>query len=403
MAQQLHIAIDGNEANTDHRVGSNVYAFKLLEELEFISRDQEVVFTVLLASDPVEDMPESRSGWQYRVIKPKLLWTRLALPIHLGLHKDSYDLLYTPGHYGPWYSPVPYVSSVMDTAYLTHPKYFKWKDRIKLEKWTKHSVDHAQHVITISDHSKENIQQHYDRAPNDISIIPPAPVEAQQQRFTKEQVSQTKKRLGIEGPFILHLGTLQPRKNLVRLIEAFEKLSRRIVSQEIVEEEKERRTQLSDFAGLQLVLAGKPGWLTEKLERRLEQSPFKDRIVQTGFITAESKEILLRDAETLAMIGLSEGFGIPAIEAINRNTIPVIADNSSLPEAIGPGGIHVNPLDTNSIADGLERALLMTVRDEREILTAGKQYIENFSWEGSAKKLLTLLKKQANKAMNKNG
>ncbi len=197
---------------------------------------------------------------------------------------------------------------------------------------------------------------------------------------------------------MLHLGTLQPRKNLVRLIEAFEKLSRRIASQEIVEEEQERRTQLSDFAGLQLVLAGKPGWLTDELERRLAQSPFKERILQTGFVTAESKEILLREAETLAMVGLSEGFGIPAIEAINRGTIPVIADGSSLPEAIGPGGITVDPLDTNSIADGLETALLMTVRDTREKIAAGKAHIQQFTWKRSAETLQSILHREASTA-----
>jgi glycosyltransferase involved in cell wall biosynthesis len=395
-SKKIHLAIDGNEANAAARVGSNVYAYKLLTQLEQLTRERDdITCRILLADTPREDLPAARDGWRYCAVRPSPLWTRLGLPLHLWLHRDNYDLFYTPGHYGPMLSSVPFVSSVMDTAYLTHPEYFKLSDRLKLQWWTGQSVRRAQHIITISQHSKRSIQDLYQRRAEDISVVPPAPVSAEQQRFTQEEKDQTLERLRIEKPFLLHLGTIQPRKNIQRLIEAFEKISRRIASQEVVEEDKQNRTQLSDFAELQLILAGKPGWMTEGIQERIETSPFRDRIIQTGFIADESKEILLRETEAVLMVGLSEGFGIPAIEAINRNTLPIIADNSSLPEAVGPGGIPVDPLDTDSIADGMERTLLMTVREERELLGAGKEHIEQYSWEASGERLLEILEQQA--------
>ena len=133
-----NFVIDGNEANTPSRVGSNIYAFKILESLfKIISTRTDIAITVVLASEPVVDMPNETLNWSYKVVQPTRFWTQWALPLHLFLHKNTYDVFYTPGHYAPRLCPIPSVSSVMDTAYLEYPDQFKKTDTLKLTEWTK--------------------------------------------------------------------------------------------------------------------------------------------------------------------------------------------------------------------------------------------------------------------------
>ena len=113
----LKIAIDGNEANVQNRVGSNVYAFKLIEEIyKLTAKRKNVDITILLSTLKVSDLPPKRKNWRYLVVSPRKFWTQWALPIHLFLHKNDYDLLFTPGHYAPRIAAIPYVSSVIGSC-----------------------------------------------------------------------------------------------------------------------------------------------------------------------------------------------------------------------------------------------------------------------------------------------
>src|SRR5260221_1965330 len=117
MSKHLRIAIDGNEANVLQRVGSNAYAYEIICHLEKIlaerkKSDLEITVTVLLSTPANDQMPKTRKGWVYTVIGPAPMWTQFALPIYLFLHQKEFDVFYTPGHYAPRVSSVPYISSV---------------------------------------------------------------------------------------------------------------------------------------------------------------------------------------------------------------------------------------------------------------------------------------------------
>lgn len=395
----LRLALDANEANVITRVGSNVYAYEIISELYTLASNKpELRVTVLLAAPPVSDLPAATDRWQYKIIKPSPFWTQWALPWHLFLNQNTYDVLFTPGHYAPRWSAIPYVSSVMDLAFLHFPTQFKKKDFIQLKNWTAYSVKNARKVITISEFSQSEIVTYYGKKAEDIVIAYPAATTLPAVPNPEERKKILRK-LKINQPFILHLGTIQPRKNITALVEAFEQLKRSLEAGHIQTASSAKETpalkRFHQLSGIQLVIAGKEGWLAEPIIERIAQSPFKKDIILTGFIDESSKTSLLKEACCLAMVGRFEGFGIPALEALTLGTLPVVSDQSSLPEVVGEAGITVNPDSLESIATGLQSALSISAKEKAQYRRYAREQTKKFSWQESAKRILETLEEVA--------
>lgn len=384
----IRLAIDGNEANVSNRVGSNVYAFEILRELENLTQQRpDIEVTVLLSSPALKDLPQTRTGWTYQVITPRKLWTQIALPIHLFLHRHRYDVLFTPGHYAPRLSSIPYVSSVMDLAFLTYPDQFKSNDLLQLKNWTAYSVRHARRVIAISEFTKQDIVRWYHKQPEEIVVAYPAVTEPSSFVLPTRAKARLKK-LGVRQPYILYVGTLQPRKNLEKVIEAFELLTHQLTDSNY---QKSARRAKKALSAPQLVLAGKVGWLAGGILDRVKESPLADRIILTDYVSEETKRILYEHAACSVQVGLYEGFGIPPLESLLYKTIPVVANSSSLPEVVGAAGILVDPTDARDISQGLLTALTLSAKDKAKYAKAARQQLKRFSWSKSADLILTTL------------
>lgn len=380
---KTNIAIDGNEANTNDRVGSNVYAFEILTALyEQTQTNPQLNFTILLSAQPLLDLPLPRPGWQYQVIGPKLMWSQFAEPIHLFLNAKKFELLFVPGHYAPLISAVPYISSVMDLAYLEYPDQFEQKDLLKLKRWTKYSVRDARKVIAISEFTKQDVIKHYQKPASDIVVAYPAISKTKPapdktaQKFLKDHQ--------IEQPFFLFLGTIQPRKNIIRLVEAYEKLCRRLSSQEL-----NRKTKHQPLP--QLVLAGKIGWLADPILERIQESSFMENIILVGYVPDEIKPHLYKQAVASLLLGLYEGFGIPPLESLHYNCLPIVADTTSLPEVVGPAGLQVNPYQIKEIAAAMEKALQLSQKKRATYKRKAKVQMKKFSWQKSAQTILNTI------------
>ncbi|HEX7017644.1 MAG TPA: glycosyltransferase family 1 protein [Patescibacteria group bacterium] len=392
MVSPLKIAIDGNEANVTHRVGSNVYAFEIIKHMEALTRKasngHQIQVTVLLAEPAVKDLPKERPGWRYQILTPKKFWTQWALPIHLFLHRNNYHVFFTPGHYAPRLSVVPYISSVMDVAFLEFPEQFKKNDLLQLTHWTKYSVTNAQKVIAISEATKQDIVAKYGKAASDIVVAYPS-VTLPSKEATSLKKAATLKKLGIQKPYVVYVGTLQPRKNIIKMVEAFESLKRSLASQDIRQKSKLKRQHHSEK--LQLVVAGKIGWLADDTLQRIKESPFFSDILLPGYVTEDVKQILLQEAEASILVGLYEGFGIPPLESMHLGTLPIVAHAMSLPEVVGKAGILVDPLSHHSIADGIKKALQLTAKGKAKYRREMRKQVKKFSWEESAQKILGAL------------
>ncbi len=378
-----HFAVDGNEANTQQRVGSNVYAYEVLHALEKLTRksddsehSNEYEWTVLLANPPVNDLPKARKGWQYQVIAPQPFWTQLGLPLHLFMHQEKYNAFFTPGHYAPRYSVIPYISSVMDLGFLKFPDQFRKKDSLQLKEWTRYSVKHAQKVLTISQFTCDAILQEYKRSPEDVFVAYPALPQLETDTENKVPASWVKEIINTSDPYILYVGTLQPRKNLVRLVKAFEILS---------DKHKDKKEQSH------LVIVGKVGWLADQTLKAIDTSEYKDRIHLLGYVTEEQKHALYKKSACAVLIGTYEGFGIPPLEAMAANTIPVVANTSSLPEVVGEAGFQVSPTHPQEIADVFADILKMNAKQRAVMLKKGRAQLKKFSWQKTAQIILDQL------------
>ncbi len=392
VADPLHIAIDGNEANVTNRVGSNVYAYELLVALEEKTRNNPTIAcTILLAQAPMSTLPQERNGWKYKIITPQKFWTQWALPLHLFMKRGVYDIFFTPGHYAPRICPIPYVSSVMDTAYLEYPDQFTPRDRMQLTKWTAYSVEHARKIIAISHYTRRCVVEKYNRQEKDVVVAYPASNKIKE-ALSQEQQAQFFAKHGISTAYILFVGTLQPRKNLGRLLDAYEIFRDELAKNPDPEPGSKNAKKKQLFTQPpQLVLAGKVGWLAEPIIEKIKKSKYAKDIIMTGYISDLEKKALISNALCTTLVGLHEGFGIPPLEAMQYGSIPLVANTTSLPEVVGKAGFLVDPTDIEGIAHALSRIYRLTVRERAVYLRAGREQAAQFSWGRSAEVILKTL------------
>lgn len=370
--KSIRIALDANEANVKNRVGSNIYAYKLLIELERLTRNShEFDFTVYVSSPIQTDFPHKRDGWKYKVLTPRFFWTQWRFPLELLLYRRKFDFVFSLGHYAPRFCSLPSVVCVMDLAFLHFPQFFRKKDLYQLTSWTQYSVKQAFHVITISQNSKMDIVKEYGRGPEEISLVYPGVQLPSSAEGTKDEESVLSSFGVKKQEYFVSLGTIQPRKNMINLIHAFELLAQK-------------------NSEVKLVFAGKSGWLTTEFEETVAMSSAKDRIIVTGFVSEEQKYALLRHSKASVLVGFYEGFGIPAIESMGVGVVPVVASTASLPEVVGEYGIMVDPYSVEDIARGLGEAL--THKTPQALKKSLEERARVFSWERSGKELVAILK-----------
>jgi len=207
----------------------------------------------------------------------------------------------------------------------------------------------------------------------------------------EEAIEAVKARYGIAGDYVLFVGTLQPRKNLIRLIEAFSPSTRLRRAQSSRSGRRLSNPQ-SPISNLQLVIAGKKGWLYEEIFQQVEELELEGKVVFTGYVVAGDLPALLSGAGLFVFPSLYEGFGLPVLEAMACGT-PVICSNaSSLPEVAGDAALLVDPLDVEGLAAAMERVL----GDEAlraELIERGFERARKFSWERCARETLDVLER----------
>lgn len=338
----MTIGINGNEANVTHRVGVGQYAFELLSH--FPKKD----ITVYLQNKPLPDMPDLN----YEVFGPKKLWTLTGLQRKLLV--SSPDVLFTPTHYTPIYIPCPSIISIMDLAFEKFPQYFKKRDLYQLKYWSRLSASLASHVMTISENSKKDIIDIYKIKPEKITVTYPG--------YDATRFNLKVKKTNKYGKYLLFLGTLQPRKNIERLIAAF-KLLKTDCKLVIVGMRNE----------------GRGGWMNENIKG-------DNKIILTGYVPDEEVPILMANAQAFVLPSLYEGFGIPAIEAMACGTPVIVSRVSSLPEICGEAAIYIeDPYDTQSIKSALEQGL------KTNKTKLGLEWVKRYNWESTAKQTLEVL------------
>lgn len=371
----MKIAINGYEAavprfgydeitGLPNRVGSSAYVFETLINLHKIDRNNDYV--IYLPVTPTKDMPEESERWKYKVLPARKLWTLTALSREFAISKPFYDVFWNPGHYLPPFAPKNSIVSILDLSYVYFPELFTKGDLLKLNKWSKYSVNKAKKILTISQSSKNDIIKEYKVSSEKVSVVYPGIMNlGSKNSLNMENLS---KKYEITGPYILFVGTLQPRKNVARLIEAFSKLD----------------------SETSLVIVGKKGWQFEEILAAPAKFGVESRVKFLHNVTSEDLPSFYRNAELFVLPSLYEGFGLPVLEAMQLDCPVITSDISSLPEAGGDAALYFDPKNVDDIRDKMQKVL--NDKDLRKkMIEKGKDQVKKFSWEKSAKETLNVI------------
>lgn len=361
------IGIDGNEANVRQRVGSNQYAFEIIKALYDLEDKND--YLVYLREKPLSDMPAKNDRWSYRVVGPKPFWTQWRLPLDLFLHRPSPQVFFSPGHYSPRWARMPRVISVMDLGFLRFPDQFTKRDFYQLSIWSKHSIKTASHVLAISESTKNDIIETYKIQPEKITVTYPG---FDRTRFSKKinqsEIKEVKAKYHIKDKYLLFLSTLKPSKNIEGLLEALNIL-------------------ISQYPNIQLVIAGKKGWLYEKIFEKVKSLKLETKVIFTDFVLDVDIPALMAGAEVFVMPSFWEGFGITVVEAMACGVPVVVSKVGSLPEVIGDAGVVINPESFQDLAKGIEEAF----ENKEKLIEKGYMQIKKFSWDNCARQTLKIL------------
>lgn len=373
----MKIGIDINEANIPQRVGVNRVAYHIFCHLlkELGDSDQIIAFS---KDKPLPDMPTSSSKLTYEVFGSKRAWVLTSLTKRLLFGKPKVDVLFSPSHYTPLLTLTPSFVYLMDMSYERFgTEYFTSYDINQLRKWTPLSVKKAKKVITISEFSKSEIAEIYKVPLEKIEVVYPSyDKDLFHGKIPKTKIDQVRKKYGIKGKYLFYWGTLQPRKNISRLIEGFAKLKNKTYK---------------------LVICGKRGWLYEQIFDLAKRLKIEDRVIFTGFAPDEDLPALVKASQAYVLPSLYEGFGMPVVEAQAVGTPVVVSSTSSLPEVAGPSAIFIkNPESVDDIKEALEKLISLTKTERDKIIKEGKENIKRFDWSLSAKKLINILKNENN-------
>ena len=411
------IGVDGNEANVKNRVGSGQYGLELLKQFK---KDRNHFFSIYLKEKPLDDLPQESNNFRYKVFGPKKFWTQFALPVRLSIGEKP-DVFFSMAHYGPRFSKVPYVVTIHDLSYLHYPELFKKNDLYQLTQWSKYSIENSAHIIAVSETTKKDIVKNYAVKPSKITVTYEGYDKNRFKPQPQSKIDSIKRHYGITGPYIIFIGTLQPRKNIEHLLEAFSKL---ILN--------------SQLSTLNLVIVGKKGWMYDSIFEKVKDLELDDKVIFTDFVPDSKLPAIIAGAKCYVLPSLWEGFGIPVIEAQACGVPTIVSNTSSLPEIVtlssvipaslsvipAKAGIHskkqildqakgsefiesvendkqvsailVDPNDVNSIATGIKK-VITSPKLSQKLVSLGFANIKRFSWQKCATQTIQVLEKVASK------
>ena len=308
-------------------------------------------------------------------------WTYLASTLVPALADAYYGnprLVHSPAGYGPTFARARHLLTIHDLTAILRPGWHSLRSRAYLGRLMPAAIRRADRVICDSEWTRGEVLSHYRVDPARVETVHLSISPHFRPPGLERALAHVKRRFELDPPFVLHVGTLEPRKNHVRLIGAFERL------------------RASGFPG-PLVLVGREGWLYEPLLARIESSRERDAIRRLGD-TDEQDLVALYGACTLfAFPSLEEGFGLPPLEAMACGAAVVTADGSSLAEVVADGAARVDPLDEEAIA----AELIALWRDgaRREALAArGRQRAAHFTPERWLARMFEIYREELSRA-----
>lgn len=369
----MEIGIDASRATLARRTGTETYSLELLRALiaELDETATDIRLRLYFNQPPAPGLLPRSPRVERQVMPWPRLWTHVRLSGELAVHPP--DVLFVPAHLLPAVAPRRSLVTIHDLGHLYFPR--EYPARAWALHWlgTQYNARRAHHLLADSYATRRDLMRYCRVSEQKISVVhlavgarfrPDVPLEAR---------AAVRERLGLPPEYLLFVGTLQPRKNLRRLVEAYA----------LARERHGLR--------LPLLLAGQRGWLFEPIRRRVAELGLEPHIHFPGYIDSADLPALLAGARAFVLPSLFEGFGLPALEALACGVPTLVSHSGSLPEVVGDAAIQVDPRSVDQIAAGIARL----AEDEAlagRLRAAGPIQAARFSWRRCARETLAVLR-----------
>jgi len=364
----LRIAIDAHSIGA--KLGGNEsYAANLIEALAEIDLSNE--YFLYVTTNHAYDRFHGRwPNFTVRTTLPHTPLIRIPLTLSAELRKNPVDVLHVQ-FTAPPFCPCPVVVSVHDLSFEHLPQTFNRRSRTQLRLTVRNSVRRAARILSLSEHTRRDIMDTYGIGSESVTAIPLAapshfgPVE------DHKELQRVRHTYGIEGDYVLYVGSIQPRKNLTRLVQAYALL----------------RSKYQNDRFPKLVLVGKCAWLYDETMRALKETGLNESVVLTGYVPESDLPALYSGSLCFVYPSYFEGFGLPPLEAMKCGAPVVVGNRTSLPEVVGDAGLKVDPFDVSAIAGAIEQLLNNSgLRDEMR--AKGSTRARMFDWRETARQTL---------------
>ena len=354
----MEIAIDASRTTRARVTGTERYALDLIRALIRLNDtlDDPHALTLYFNTPPPDALFPRSPHVTRNVIPMPRLWTHIRFAA--ALWRDRPDVVWVPAHGLPFFFPGKAAVTVHDLGYKHYPEAHRWHQRLMLDIYTRFSAWRADVVIADSRATRDDLHRFYDTPPDKVRVVYPGvrpPAGA-----SEADIAAVREKYELPERYWLYLGTLQPRKNIARMVTAYTRWAAR---------------QNGNSAAL--VLAGGKGW---KFNEAWVQA---DNVILTGYVDEADKGALYAGALGFVFPSLYEGFGFPVVEAMGAGVPVICSDSSSLPEVGGEAVLYAPPEDVTLLAAQMTR-LSEDTRLRRMLVRRGKRQADKFTWEDAA-------------------
>lgn len=362
------IGIDASRANARERTGTEWYSYYLIQALKKIRVPglEYMLYSKKFLWDGLEEFPP---GWNGKILywRSQRFWNQFRLSWELWRH--PVDLFFQPTHTLPLFAPRRSVTTLHDIGFERLPKLYRPAE-LRYHRYSAQlAVKRANRILTVSEFSRREIIERYKLPPERVTVTPLAVDEARYRADIPEDAKEavlTKYRLS--RPFLIYVGRIEEKKNIVNLIHAFSLFkSRRGVGDPV-----------------KLLLVGGPGFGIERIRREIAASKLESSVIMPGYVPEEEMPALIAAARLLLLPSWYEGFGLPILQAQACGTPVIASEAASMPEVGGEAALYAKPDEPEQLAQ-----VMKTLMDESSVWersrALGFDNVKRFSWDETAR------------------